>query len=162
MSVFAEQAARNMQNVFAEFLFDPFQDGVQGMLKGFVDVLRQMLAQYLAFQAFQQIGGALAASTNPFLAGIGGFLQTGARASGGPVSSGGAYLVGERGPELFVPRASGMIMPNGAGGSVVIHQHIDARGADASLRAALPGIMARTKAETIAAIADLQRRGRLA
>ena len=35
------------------------------------------------------------------------------RANGGPVSSGVAHLVGERGPELFVPNGSGSIMSNG-------------------------------------------------
>jgi phage-related protein len=34
------------------------------------------------------------------------------RAIGGPVSSGTPYLVGERGPELFIPDVSGTIMPN--------------------------------------------------
>lgn len=43
----------------------------------------------------------------------------GARADGGPVSSGSAYLVGERGPELFVPGASGHIIPNGGPGALV-------------------------------------------
>jgi lambda family phage tail tape measure protein len=42
-------------------------------------------------------------SANPF----GGF-----RAGGGTVSSGESYIVGENGPELFVPAASGMIVPN--------------------------------------------------
>ncbi|HEY4113833.1 MAG TPA: phage tail tape measure C-terminal domain-containing protein [Rhizomicrobium sp.] len=42
------------------------------------------------------------------------FSIGGARASGGPVESGLAYLVGERGPELFVPQSSGAIVPNGA------------------------------------------------
>ena len=37
---------------------------------------------------------------------------SGARASGGPVDAGGAYLVGEQGPELFVPSTSGTIAPN--------------------------------------------------
>lgn len=36
------------------------------------------------------------------------------RANGGPVSGNEAYLVGERGPELFVPRMSGSIIPNRA------------------------------------------------
>lgn len=36
----------------------------------------------------------------------------GARALGGPVSSGRPYLVGEKGPELFTPRSSGRITPN--------------------------------------------------
>jgi hypothetical protein len=39
-----------------------------------------------------------------------------ARAGGGPVSAGAPYLVGELGPELFVPTASGTIVPHGAGG----------------------------------------------
>ena len=41
----------------------------------------------------------------------------GARAFGGPVSSGMPYLIGERGPELFVPSASGTVVPNNALGS---------------------------------------------
>lgn len=36
------------------------------------------------------------------------------RAKGGPVSSGSPYIVGEEGPELFVPSASGAIVPNDA------------------------------------------------
>ena len=37
------------------------------------------------------------------------------RATGGPVSGGRAFKVGERGPELFVPTASGRIEPAGNG-----------------------------------------------
>jgi len=43
------------------------------------------------------------------------------REKGGPVDSGRPYLVGEKGPELFVPRNSGGIVPNnkyGIGGTV--------------------------------------------
>jgi hypothetical protein len=39
------------------------------------------------------------------------------RATGGPVSPGRAYRVGERGPELFVPTASGRVVANEALGS---------------------------------------------
>lgn len=45
-------------------------------------------------------------------------LFGGGRATGGPVSSGTAYVVGEKGPELFVPNTSGMIIPNSKGMSV--------------------------------------------
>lgn len=66
---------------------------------------------------------------------------SGARANGGPVGGGRAYLVGERGPEIFVPGASGQITSNenlnkalGSGGgiSVVINQtnNFDGNGAD--------------------------------
>ena len=44
------------------------------------------------------------------------------RANGGPVSAGSAYLVGERGPEIFKPNASGNITPNHAlGGDVNVN-----------------------------------------
>jgi phage-related minor tail protein len=36
----------------------------------------------------------------------------GARAEGGPVDTGQSYLVGENGPEMFVPSSSGSIVPN--------------------------------------------------
>lgn len=48
--------------------------------------------------------------------GIDGPAIAGARAAGGPVMRGSAYLVGERGPELFVPGSNGTIVPNGRGG----------------------------------------------
>lgn len=37
---------------------------------------------------------------------------SGFRAAGGPVGAGGSYVVGEKGPELFVPRTSGTIISN--------------------------------------------------
>jgi len=40
----------------------------------------------------------------------------GARAGGGPVSSGGTYLVGERGPELITPNRNGYVNPAGSFG----------------------------------------------
>lgn len=43
------------------------------------------------------------------------------REKGGPVNGGQAYIVGEKGPELFVPRVSGGIVPNnkyGIGGQI--------------------------------------------
>jgi hypothetical protein len=41
------------------------------------------------------------------------------RAAGGPVTGGEPYIVGERGPELFVPNRSGNIVPNNALGGQV-------------------------------------------
>jgi phage-related minor tail protein len=44
------------------------------------------------------------------------------KASGGPVVGGNAYIVGEKGPELFVPGSSGQVVPNHdlAGGSKTV------------------------------------------
>ena len=51
------------------------------------------------------------------------------RAAGGPVKGGSPYIVGERGPELFVPGASGNIVPNhslGGGANIIVN--VDASG----------------------------------
>jgi len=86
--------------------------------EAFRGVVRQMAADLISSgltslltQAFSgQVSG------GGFLSGLfGGF-----RAAGGPVSFGKAYVVGERGPELFMPSASGKIIPNGVGGPVEI------------------------------------------
>jgi phage-related minor tail protein len=47
---------------------------------------------------------------------LGNVLGAPGRATGGPVAPGRAYMVGERGPELFVPGASGKIEALGGGG----------------------------------------------
>jgi hypothetical protein len=55
--------------------------------------------------------------TNPLADAISGTISGmfgGARAGGGDVIGGRPYLVGENGPEMFVPRGTGTITPNGA------------------------------------------------
>ena len=54
------------------------------------------------------------------------------REKGGPVSAGGSYLVGEKGPEMFTPSRSGAIIPNNAMGGVTnnIVVNVDASGTD--------------------------------
>jgi hypothetical protein len=55
-------------------------------------------------------GGSLGASAINGIGGlIGSLFGSPGRATGGPVSGGRAYMVGERGPELFVPSSSGRI-----------------------------------------------------
>jgi hypothetical protein len=53
-----------------------------------------------------------AASGGALLAAVNGAQYSGARQYGGPVSNGKPYLVGERGPEMFVPNGNGQIMTN--------------------------------------------------
>ena len=60
---------------------------------------------------------------------LAGSRSAGRRADGGPVRRGGAFIVGERGPELFTPGVSGMITPNHAlGGSTSVVVNVDASG----------------------------------
>jgi len=85
-------------------------DTLKEMGSGIVDFLLAPIR--LAFEGLQQIPG-----FDKLMQAIGNF--GGARASGGPVSSGSTYLVGEQGPELFTPSRSGSISPNGAGGVTI-------------------------------------------
>lgn len=129
-STFAEQAARNMQDAFARFLFDPFKGGLQGMLQSFEQTIRQMVAQAIAADLFKRLGSWASGA-----AGSGGVMGAVAsvvkvmlppgKAAGGPVWAGRPYMVGERGPELFMPGRSGTIVPNGVmrGGAMTVVNH---------------------------------------
>lgn len=80
-----------------------------------VSALRRITQQLLS-RAFTQGLERLAAGPGgggSIIGTIAAGLFGGARAAGGPVASGKAYLVGEEGPELFVPGRSGQIVPNG-------------------------------------------------
>jgi len=69
------------------------------------------------------------------------------RASGGPVNYGQPYIVGEQGPELFVPQSNGAIVPNNQVGGVTIN----------TLNISLPGV---TNAQQfMAELGKLSRRG---
>ena len=80
-------------------------------------ILIQMKAQ--AVTIFNFLKGALFASSgNIYAPGAAPTNWGGPHADGGPVSSGQSYLVGERGPELFMPRTAGTIVPNGQFGAM--------------------------------------------
>lgn len=103
--------------------------------------------------------------TKPFVSWLSGMnlfggLFGGARAGGGDVMSSKAYLVGERGPELFVPKSAGTIVPNGKTGGVTISQSFVFQG-NAS-RAEGYALAQRVKAETIAAMREANYRNDLA
>lgn len=102
------------------------------------------------------------AITEPMGKWIGGFFKDLFRADGGPVTGGKPYIVGERGPELFVPSTSGKIEPEvraGRGGGTYF---IDARGADrtglANLEAAIIALHGSIEQRAVAAVMDAHRR----
>ena len=98
-------------------------DAIEGAINGtktLGDVARSVFTQIqrslIQFGVNAFLGG---------LPGIGGFF----RANGGPVSSGKSYMVGERGPEMFVPNAGGRVVPNSdMGSSTNVVVNVDASG----------------------------------
>ena len=74
-----------------------------------------------------------------YYAQYGAYVAAGYRAKGGPVKAGEAYVVGEEGPELFVPNRSGMILPNSATQPATMATQkvvveVDVRGGDSELK----------------------------
>jgi hypothetical protein len=123
------------------------------------DVLKN-LAQDLMRLIFRNVITApLASSIGNFINGGLGFL-----AEGGPARAGSPYIVGERGPELFVPGTSGTVIPNdrmnqmggSAGGTTVnISYNIQSGVSRAELQPILETERKRLRAE----IPDMVRRG---
>lgn len=127
-----------------EGIVDAMSDGkVEGKeLQGVLSNILGMAGGFFMDKAFGGFGslfggGATGGSMGKGL--WGSAIFGGARANGGPVQAGRAYVVGEKRPELFVPRESGFVLPKlptaagGAGGAGgVVHVHfspvIDARG----------------------------------
>jgi hypothetical protein len=68
---------------------------------------------------------------------LGGLFGLPGRATGGPVSPGAAYLVGERGPEMFVPTSSGQVVPGGQGGARDVRVSITVNGSGSDAPRAL-------------------------
>lgn len=93
---------------------------------GFDDLKRVALSamDQIAAQAVRGGIGALLGGGGPAPAGggldsllsgaLGALLGLPGRATGGPVAPGSAYLVGERGPEVFVPTSAGRVEPAAA------------------------------------------------
>jgi len=125
----AEYTAYSIQNAFADISFavvkgkfDDVGDAFQSLLDSILRSLTNLFSQSL-FQKF--LGMFLGMGTGYDLPA--GFSPSSlipdtvpiARAIGGPVSMGSPYIVGERGPELFIPSTSGNIIPNGKIGANV-------------------------------------------
>lgn len=138
MSEYAKQAARNIQDSFADFLFDPFKDGVGGMVDNFATALRQMAAQALASKVFDMLGNwgkqnQGAGGWAGLLGGLASAFGSG-HAGGGAVSPGMIYPVNERGTEvlstggrdyLLTGQSGGVVHPAGsAGGATVVNVNV--------------------------------------
>jgi len=122
--------------------------------RGFEDsIVRFVQTGKLSFRSLfnDLIAQAVRASANRLLMSIfggmfgggggggGGFfgrLFGGFREDGGPVGAGKAYVVGEKGPEMFVPRQNGTIVPNnalaGGGGTQITNVNYSIQAVDAS------------------------------
>ena len=109
----AEQAARSIDDAFAKAGTSLARSLAHAADDGKVSLgeLARAVLEAVAAGA----GGSGGGLVNALSTAVSG-LFSGARADGGAVAAGGAYLVGERGPEVFRPATGGSIEPTGGGG----------------------------------------------
>ena len=115
-----QDAFRNMLNRIADF---------------FLDAAAQIAATQLQRSILGMFGNIFNFSTSPMNDVQGYSGPVAYAANGGPVGMRKPYIVGERGPELFVPNQSGNIIPNHdlagvGGGSMNIVVNVDASGSN--------------------------------
>ena len=117
---------------------DTISDGVVNSLKAAIDGtksfgetvtdvftdLQNQLLQLIRNQIFYgNLTGTLTKGS-----GLLGSIFSGFLANGGPAQAGRASMVGERGPEMFIPRTSGTVIPNGGFGGANVTVNVDASG----------------------------------
>lgn len=112
-----ESMIGNMSSALNQFVQTgkvSFKDLAKSIIKDLIAIQLRAQATALfsrmigaAFGGGPAVGPGMAAEALPA-----GFNQYLAKAEGGPVSSNTPYLVGERGPELFVPNRTGAIVPS--------------------------------------------------
>ena len=153
-----DRARENFDALFTQNLVQAAENGFDGILKSWAKTLQQMVAKALASKIFNLISGIGGGGEGSF----GGFftgLFGGGKASGGPVSPNKAYLVGERGPEMFLPPGRGRIAANDSFGGMSIVNNIDARGADLSVVPQIEAAVERAVAISTQKRIEAQRRG---
>lgn len=85
-------------------------------------------------------------------------MFAGSRERGGDVIGGRSYLVGENGPEMFTPRGTGSISPNGSGGTIVQNINITT-GVAQTVRAEIISLMPQIVNAAKTAVSDARQRG---
>lgn len=142
MDTFAKKAAENIQQSFADFLFDPFDKGMSGMRKSFGQTIQRMIADAVSADLAKYLfgdlvkGGSGSGVAGGLLSGIGkifGFADGGIAAYGKPVplprfAAGGvsnsAAIFGDAGPEAAVPLPDGRSIPvtmKGGGNTIIVN-----------------------------------------
>ena len=94
-----ESVAKKLEDGLVD-AFMNIRSGVEGLKDVMDQILKDIIAQLIRVHVVQKAVGAVTS------------FFGGGKASGGPVSAGRAYIVGEKGPELFVPGSSRGIDPH--------------------------------------------------
>lgn len=112
------ESIKNATEGFARDITDIFFDTTQSIGDMFASlferIARMMVEKNIVQPLLDLAAGALGSAFGGGISTIDMSKLPKRRAMGGPVTAGQPYIVGEEGPELFMPRQSGAIVPNGA------------------------------------------------
>ena len=131
------QLTRQIEDAFqslSDSINNDIKNGIAGLIRGtstLGDMLNNIANKFLDVALNQALFGSILGSGGEKGGGILGAI--GLFANGGRPPVGKPSIVGEKGPELFVPRSSGTIVPNnklGGGGSTSVVVNVDASGSD--------------------------------
>lgn len=126
----SNDAAQQLGMTFSSAFEDAIVNGMalRDVLKGILqDIARIVVRKSIS----EPVGGAISGIFSKGVSEAGGsafstWFSSLFKAEGGPVRGGSPYIVGEQGPELFVPSTSGSIVPNNAmpiGMNVTVNNH---------------------------------------
>ena len=124
-----EQIGKSIEDGIVSNLADAVE-GTKTLAEAAVNVLNKLKRKLIEVAIQRAISGLNIGGS------IGDFLKDVFKAEGGPVNRGRSYIVGERGPEMFVPNTSGTIVPNnslamgGGGVTNVITVNVDSSSSD--------------------------------
>jgi len=180
-----EEAITSSAHAFTKDFVDSLLEG-QNALESFKNFARNIVSQIITIfmqmavvnqilnqvfnltgaNALPTIGGAQSSGTNQQILGENYIDTSNFVAGGGTVQRGSAYMVGERGPEIFVPNTGGTVMNNMnsknamGGGSVVVNQSVNfSTGVVPTVRAEVQKMLPQISDVTKGAVLEAAMRG---
>ncbi len=164
-----KDAAEKAGDAVADSLADALVEGKLS-LDSFQDIFKSFIKELIAEAIKTYIIKRLLSAAFSGFAG-GGSVSTGTRGGASQPSAGGGrvggpVLVGERGPELFVPHSAGVVKNNMdtknmlGGSTTVVNQTLNIEtGVSQTVRAEITSLLPQIKQNTIAAVIDQRKRG---
>jgi hypothetical protein len=130
ISEFSREASRSIQGALGDTILASMNGSADKVVDIWKDALKRIVANIAAAQLSELLLGKGYGSTTDQVGGFFGWLLSSGntRANGGPVSAGMPYLVGERGPEVIVPKSAGTVIPNSALGGQQLVSNIYVQG----------------------------------
>ena len=159
------ESIRNTISNSMEDAFMSMVDGTKKPIEAFKSMASAIIKELFRVLVVQRMvgsfsGGGILGGLGTIFPGLNATIP--ARATGGTVSGGRPYMVGEKGPELMVPGRTGTVVPNDqlSGGGVTVNQTINiSTGVAQTVRSEIRALMPQIADNAKAAVLDAKRRG---